>query len=521
VPGSGAIEKDAGARSVLYQFRDISSSGGAAIIARDGLFHRPAISRGFGRKPEVQRSFVPDVDLVVDLGVRIGTREWFRGVATCAALCYGAWSLAPEASAMPGISPAPIPEAHRDEARALAFAPLALGADTGKRMAPTEAVEPLVQAPERPTIEIAATLGQGDGFQRVLERAGVAGDEAAGIAAMVAEQLPLEQIAPGTVINLTLGRRPNPNVARPLETLTFRARIDLRITVVRAGDGLVLEPMAISIDETPLRIQGRVGASLYRSARAAGAPARAVEAYIRALATQLNVGAIGADDMFDIVIEHRRAETGETESGRLLYAGLDRASGRAIRMMQWSTGGETQWFEASGVGRQTGGLQQPVPGALTSGFGYRVHPILGYRRFHRGLDFGAAYGTPILAATDGRVAQAGWGGGYGKVVQLSHGGGLATRYGHMSRIAVAAGQSVRQGQVIGYVGSTGLSTGPHLHYEMFRNGQLVDPRSVRWTTRSQLSGEDLEGFRSRLRTLLALPVGAPQMPGTAPVRNAP
>jgi len=506
----------------LYQFKDISASGGgAAVISRDGVFHRPTISRGFGRKTEAQRSFIPDVDLVVDLGVRIGTREWFRGAATCAVLCYGAWSLAPEASAMPGASPAPIPEAHRDEARALAFAPLALGADTGKRMAPTDAVEPLAQAPERPTVEIVATVGEGDGFQRVLERAGVAETEAAQIAAMVAGQLPLDEIEAGTAVNLTLGRRPNPSVARPLETLTFRARIDLRITIVRAGNQLLLQPMAISIDETPLRIQGRVGSSLYRSARAAGAPARAVEAYIRALATQLNVGSIGADDMFDIVIEHRRAATGETENGRLLYAGLERASGRQIRLMQWTAGGETQWFEASGVGRQTGGLQQPVPGRMTSGFGYRVHPILGYRRFHGGLDFGAAYGTPILAATDGRVAQAGWGGGYGKVVQLSHGGGLATRYGHMSRIAVTPGQTVRQGQVIGYVGSTGLSTGPHLHYEMFRNGQLVDPRSVRWTTRSQLSGADLEGFRSRLRTFLGLRVGAPQMPGTAPVRNAP
>jgi murein DD-endopeptidase MepM/ murein hydrolase activator NlpD len=189
--------------------------------------------------------------------------------------------------------------------------------------------------------------------------------------------------------------------------------------------------------------------------------------------------------------------------------------------MQWDIGGETQWFEASGVGRETSGLQRPVPGALTSGFGYRVHPILGYRRLHRGLDFGAAYGTPIVAATDGRVSHAGWGGGYGNVVELRHAGGLATRYGHMSRVAVRPGQAVRQGQVIGYVGSTGLSTGPHLHYEMFRNGQLIDPRSVRYVTRSQLSGADLEGFRSRLRTLLALPVGLRQDPGPAQVRTAP
>ena len=508
----------------MYQFRDIGQAGGAAIIARDSVFHRPTIARGFGRRNETRRGLAPDLDLVVDLGVRIGTRDWFRGIATCAALCYGAWSLAPEANAMVGASPAPIPDAHRDEARALAFAPLALGAETGKRMAPTEAVDALAVAPERPRLDLVATIGQGDGFQRALERAGVSEGEAAQITIMVAEHVALEAIRPGTAINVTLGRRPHPNVARPLDALTFRARIDLRLTVVRAGSQLVLQPRAISIDETPLRIQGRVGASLYRSARAAGAPARAVEAYIRALATQLNIGAVGADDRFDIVIEHRRAETGESETGRLLYAGLERAGGRDLRLMQWTVDGTTQWFEASGVGRTSSGLQQPVPGALSSGFGYRMHPILGYRRFHRGIDFRAAHGTPILAATDGRIARAGWGGGYGNVVEIRHNGGLATRYGHMSRISVSPGQTVRQGQVIGYVGSTGLSTGPHLHYEMFRNGQLVDPRSVRWVTRSQLSGADLEGFRSRLRTLLALPAGAPAapaIPGARPIRNAP
>ena len=500
----------------MYQFRDIQSAGGAAVIARESVFHRPAISRGFGRKTEARRSV--DIDLAVDLGVRIGSRDWFRGLLTCTALCYGAWSFAPEAGAMVGHAPA-MPEPHRAEARALSFAPLALGGRTGKRMAPTEVVEPLEVAPERPRVELIATLGQGDGFAASLQRAGVSAEEAASVATMVAEHVPLTDIRAGTAANLTLGRRPNPNAARPLESLTFRARIDLRLTVVRAGDHLVLQPRTIAIDETPLRIQGRVGASLYRSARAAGVPARAVEAYLRALATQISVGDITADDRFDIVIEHRRAESGESESGRLLYAGLDRASGRDLRMLQWTLGGQTQWFEASGVGGQTSGLQQPVPGRITSGYGYRVHPILGYRRFHRGLDIGAGHGTPILATTDGQVVRAGWGGGYGNVVELRHGGGLATRYGHMSRIAVRPGERVRQGQVVGYVGSTGLSTGPHLHYEMFRNGQLIDPRSVRWVTRAQLSGGELEGFRSRLRTLLSLPVGAPQ---AAPqVRTAP
>ena len=507
----------------MYQFNDMSAGSGAAAatLARDSIFHRPAISRGFGRKGEPARVFQPDVDLVVDLGVRIGSGQWFRGLATCAALCYVTYSLAPPAMAMQGASPAVLPQPHYEETRALAFAPLALGADTGKRMAPTDAVEPLAQAPERPRLDLVATIGQGDGFARVLERAGIAEAEAAEVAAIVAEHVPLADIRAGTVMNLVLGRRPNQTVARPLETLTFRARLDLRITVVRAGGALVAQPTAIAIDETPLRIRGRVGSSLYRSARAAGAPARAVEAYIRALAGQINIGDVEADDTFDIVVEHRRAESGEAESGKLLYAGLERARGRDLQLMQWTVGGATQWFEASGVGRQTGSLQQPVPGRITSGFGYRTHPILGYRRFHRGLDIGAAHGTPILAATDGRVARAGWGGGYGNMVQLSHGGGLATRYGHMSRIAVSSGQSVRQGQVIGYVGSTGLSTGPHLHYELFRNGQLVDPRSVRFVMRSQLSGGDLEGFRSRLRTLLALPVGAPVAPGTAPIRQAP
>jgi murein DD-endopeptidase MepM/ murein hydrolase activator NlpD len=116
--------------------------------------------------------------------------------------------------------------------------------------------------------------------------------------------------------------------------------------------------------------------------------------------------------------------------------------------------------------------------AMTSGFGLRAHPMLGGWRAHSGVDLAAASGSPIVATSDGTVGKANWNGGYGLFVSLEHGGGIETRYGHMSRLNVAAGQQVKKGQVIGYVGSTGRSTGPHLHYEVRRNGQAVNPAGL-------------------------------------------
>lgn len=121
-------------------------------------------------------------------------------------------------------------------------------------------------------------------------------------------------------------------------------------------------------------------------------------------------------------------------------------------------------------------IQSPLAGApLSSGFGMRRHPLLGSRRFHAGVDLAAATGAPIRAASDGLVTRAGWNGGYGLLVALAHAGNRETRYGHLSRLAVRAGQSVKQGEVIGYVGSTGRATGPHLHYELRINGTAVRP----------------------------------------------
>jgi hypothetical protein len=138
----------------------------------------------------------------------------------------------------------------------------------------------------------------------------------------------------------------------------------------------------------------------------------------------------------------------------------------------------------------------------------RRHPILGYRRMHAGVDFKAAYGTPVVAVSDGRVVSAGRAGGCGVAVRLEHGGGLSTRYCHLSRLAAAPGMAVRRGQVIGYVGSTGLSTGAHLHYEMYRGGRVINPATVQFVSRALLSGTELIDFRRQLIKLKEIEVGA-------------
>ena len=283
-----------------------------------------------------------------------------------------------------------------------------------------------------------------------------------------------------------------------------RARFDLGIAVNRVGGALVVTPQPIAIDNTPLRIRGLVGQSLYRSARAAGAPAKAVEAYIRAIASRISIGSdVSADNVFDITIRQQRAATGEVRLGDILYAGLDRG-GRKLQLVRWEDDGKPDWFDANGVGARREGMQMPVEGRLTSGYGVRFHPILGFAKMHKGIDIGAPYGAPIRAASDGIVAFAGRNGGYGNFVKLNHGGGLASGYGHMSRIAVSPGARVSQGQVIGYVGSTGLSTGPHLHYELWRNGDAINPRSIAFASVRRLTGGALQAFRAHVATLLAL-----------------
>jgi murein DD-endopeptidase MepM/ murein hydrolase activator NlpD len=448
------------------------------------------------------------LDLTPDLGDEIGSLRWFRGLGTFAGLCVLSLALLPDFGPLYGAQ-APMPtDAEFEEARAQMIMPIAFGSDSGRRMAANENVVSLTASPERPTIELTATLGRGDSFARVLQRAGVGGGEASQIANMVSGTVDLTAIAAGTPMEITLGQRASRTAARPIQSLSFRARFDLNVDVVRNGGSLQLIRKPIRVNDTPLRIRGIIGQSLYKSARAAGAPASAIQSYLKIIAGRTDLSNLRSTDEFDIIIDYRRAETGETEAGKMLYAGLDREGKSKIQMLEWKTGENSQWFEASGVGETRGQMGNPVNGRMTSGYGMRRHPILGYVRMHAGIDFGAAHGSPIYAASDGRVVYSGRKGGNGNYVEINHNGGIATGYSHMSRIAAHSGQMVRRGQIIGYVGSTGLSTGAHLHYSLYRNGKSINPLSIKFTSRAQLSGADLVNFRAKLNRLKSVTPGA-------------
>lgn len=490
--------------------------GHRALFQREGLSTDQGgggTSRALALVPKVPsrldrlRARLDDIDLVPDLGARIGSRDWFRGAATCMALCGLTLLLSPGfENPIYGTVPPPLSGSEWDAARAQAIRPIGQGSASGYHVAATNLVAPLTDTPERPIITLDTKLSSGTALLAALQRSGVGKGDATQVGALVTRAMALNEIQPGTMLDLTLGRRADKSQPRPLEKLAFRAKFDLSLEVARNGGALSLRQIPIAIDRTPLRIQGLVGSSLYRSARAAGAPAKAVEAYIRTVASRVSVSRIGSGCKFDIIVGQARAATGEVQMGDLMYAGVS-GCGTPVQLLPWESDGKKEWFDGSGKGQTTGMMAMPTAGHITSTFGMRRHPLLGYTRMHKGLDIGAPYGSPIYAATDGVVVMAGRNAGYGNFVKLNHAGGYATGYGHMSRILVRNGQRVRKGQQIGAIGSTGLSTGPHLHYELYKNGVAVNPRSVAFSVERRLTGGDLGAFKAKLGNLMAVPVG--------------
>ncbi|MEZ6024435.1 MAG: peptidoglycan DD-metalloendopeptidase family protein, partial [Hyphomonadaceae bacterium] len=268
----------------------------------------------------------------------------------------------------------------------------------------------------------------------------------------------------------------------------------------------VLMPLTFEI----ARISAPVETSLYASALELGATDREVAALADAFSYDVDFQRdVRTGDHFELVFERFYDDEGNTvRTGELLFVSLEsRRGSRAFYQFLAPGDAHPDWYDAEGKSARRFLMKTPINGArLSSGFGMRRHPILGYSRMHRGTDFAAPIGTPILAAGDGTVIRAGPFSSFGNYVRIRHGDSYETAYAHMSRFArgIRAGARVRQGQVIGYVGTTGRSTGPHLHYEVFRRGAQVNPMSLRVPTGRNLTGRALELFeieRQRIDTL--------------------
>jgi murein DD-endopeptidase MepM/ murein hydrolase activator NlpD len=203
-------------------------------------------------------------------------------------------------------------------------------------------------------------------------------------------------------------------------------------------------------------------------------------------------------DSFEVFYAGEDENANDNSKNEILYALLT-TGGETRKFYRYQTTDDNtvDYYDESGKSAKKFLVRKPVSdGTITSGFGGRNHPILGYTKMHTGVDWGSAMGTPIFAAGNGTVEKADWEGGYGKYIRIRHANGYETAYGHMSAFArgMEPGKKVRQGQVIGYVGSTGLSTGAHLHYEILINGRFVDPMKIKLPRGRVLESTLLAGF---------------------------
>jgi len=272
-----------------------------------------------------------------------------------------------------------------------------------------------------------------------------------------------------------------------------------RIDLALADDGYAARLVELPLIATMQAARGVIETSLYQAAIDAGVPPAVLADMIRAYSFDVDFQReIQPGDSFALLYEEFDDEDGNAvRYGAPTYA-LLRVSGATLPIYRYTpASGFADYFNDKGESVRKALLRTPVDGAqITSGFGMRDHPLLGYSRMHKGVDFGAPAGTPIMAAGDGVIDFIGRNNGYGNYIRIRHNDTYSTAYAHMQSFASGLGQGsrVRQGQVIGYVGSTGMSTGPHLHYEVMVHNEQINPLDVKLPSGEKLAGTELANF---------------------------
>jgi murein DD-endopeptidase MepM/ murein hydrolase activator NlpD len=353
-------------------------------------------------------------------------------------------------------------------------------------------------APPRPALA-EVELRRGDTLLTVLERAGVGVGEAHAAVGSLRQVADLRRLQIGQRLALALG--PATDDGAELARLVLPVNAATEVHLVRGDDG----GFAARSVERPLRartvaVAAPIADSFYAAGAAAGLPPATLAEMIKLLSWDVDFQRdVQPGDLLEAVHRQQLNEAGELAgAGDLAFVGLAMTDRTIAAYRFVAPDGTADYYDGDGRPLRKWLLRTPVDGArLSSGFGKRRHPILGYTRMHRGIDFAAPKGTPVFAAGAGVVEMAGRNRGYGNYLRVRHPGGYATAYAHLARFApgMKPGRRVEQGEVIGLVGATGLATGPHLHYEVLHRGEQVNPLAL-----DAVQGEPLRGYALRAFT---------------------
>jgi murein DD-endopeptidase MepM/ murein hydrolase activator NlpD len=350
---------------------------------------------------------------------------------------------------------------------------------------------------------------RGDTLFKLLTNAGLSDAEAQDASHSLSDVFSPSDLKVGQriTLNFATGAATDDNDNKLLG-LTLTPSVERDVKLTRASDGqfvaaAVDRPLTERID----RVAGDIDISLFESARDAGLPVGLIGDLIKAYSYDVDFQRdIHEGDAFEVLYERFDTPAGDlAKPGRLLYASLS-IGGKPMPIYYFERDGDGEYYTADGVAVRKSLLKTPIDGAkITSGYGMRVNPILGYSAMHQGIDFGAPLGTPIFAAGNGVIEQIGEVNGYGNYIKLRHNGTYETAYAHISRFAsgMKRGTKVKQGEVIAYVGATGHATGPHLHFEVLINGQHVNPSTVKTVAEDKLNGKDLKAFKAVVASIQA------------------
>jgi len=396
-------------------------------------------------------------------------------------------------------------EAPAETAPELALQTAMVQPATPSTIGPMTAFDSNVELPgEKRVIEVR----RGDTLFGLLTKAGLSEAEAQAAGHSLADVFSPSDLKVGQEItlNFATGAGPAADSDTKLVALTLQPSMERDVKLTRDAAGQFIaaaidKPLTERVD----RAAGQIDISLFEAAREAGVPVGLIGDIIKAYSYDVDFQRdIHEGDSFEVMYERFDNEKGDlAKAGRLLYASLI-IGGKPTPIYYFERDGDGEYFTADGVAVRKSLLKTPIDGArITSGYGMRVNPILGYSAMHQGIDFGAPTGTPIFAAGNGVVEEIGWKNGYGKYIKLRHNGTYETAYAHTSRFAsgLQKGSKVKQGQVIAYVGTTGRSTGPHLHFEIMVNGEHVNPSSVKTVASDKLNGPALKAFKAQVATL--------------------